>query len=343
MAEVILDIEDITFSIDEESYCWTFNGTLVDMASWVLCEAGNTVTINLGVDQYICLIDSRNMTQEFNQNVYSFSGRSLTSILGEGATPIHNTWDATTTHAIIDELAVSTTDIAIPSPDIRITNWNLPEGLFVSEGETPIALIKKISTAIGGIIYTEGDGTLVIAPKHKTPPPLYDINTVDFSVSDLDDIFTLTESREVKPGYNQVEVTDEPESDGSVISIEQISMDTINLIAHLRVTIFPFVPSIILLTSHNSISIVTSDPIEEELTEVIEIIDGAGSVSRPVLELVSIDWQDVDLGTLNPNGTALSSEIPGTSLVSITYITQYHDCTVTAQDSEQVQVYMEDV
>ena len=97
-----------------------------------------------------------------------------------------------------------------------------------------------------------------------------------------------------------------------------------------------------MFTSHDNITIVTNPiPVVEELTEVVEIVDGSGGVAKPVLALVTVAWQDVDLGVLNTNGTELIPETPGTSLVSITYTTQYHECTVTAIDAEQVQVYME--
>lgn len=336
MAEVVLDIEDLTMSIDEGSYCWNFVGTLADIDSWTLCEAGNTVTITLGTDVYICQIDSRDMTQEFGEDTYSFSGRSITSVYGEGATPLHFTWDATNMHSVINGLI--TTPI-----DIRIPNWNIPADLLVADGETPMSVVNRIAIAVGGILYTTGNGTLVVTPKHTTPPPLYNISTVPYSVSDLDDIFELNETRVLTPGYNQVEVTDEPDSDISIITIEQISLDAINLKAVMKAIVYPFVPNIIVQTSHNNIIInIAATPVVEQLEEVIEIVDGEGSVSKPVLSVVSSDWQDVNLGAFSTNGTSINTVIPGTSLLVITYTTQYHEFTVSASDAEQVQIYMED-
>ena len=282
------------------------------------------------------VIDSRVRKTAFGAGAYSIEGRSPTMELGEGATPVHKTWDTITAHDAIQELAGN-------SAIINIMDWTIPDGVLISEGYNPITIISNIAKAGGGVLYTTGEGVLVVEKDFKIAPPLYDINNTDHVFSDLDDIYEISESREITPGYNSVEVSNEPDTDLSSILIEQLSLDKVTNTARIKIEIFPFVTSVQLNTSHLGMTI-TPDalPVTEELTELVEIIDGSGNVSKPIKTIVSSTYQDNDLGVLDNKGAGLTTHIPGNSLLSIVYITEYHLATVVSLDSEKVQVYTEE-
>ena len=331
-----IDFENINLSIDEDSYCWTFSAQLSNLEGWVLCSAGKDIIITIGSDVYNMKIDSRNRSISFGEDNFSIEGRSITSKYGEGAEPLYNTWGAISTHTLLNEL--------IDSPIINIPLWNLTEDLFVANGETPISLVNLIADAVGGCVYTNSEGILIIDMKYKVAPSLYDINNTDHTVTDLDDIYSISESRIINPGYNQVEVSDEPDSSSNSVSVEVLSKDIINLTAQLKIIIFPFVNTVELKTSHDNVDLPISDtPLYEELTETIEIIDGNGSVSQPVYNIVSTDYQDVDLGNITFNGNDIVTDIKGLTLLNITYNSQYHVINITAQDSELIQIYLEEL
>jgi hypothetical protein len=333
-----IDFDSISISTDESSYCWTLNAQLSNEKSWVFCLPGSTLSITIGTDEYLFIIDTRDSNTSFNNRSYSINARSITSIYGEGADPIHDTWNADTTDNIINGL------ISTPT-EINIESWNLTDDILVAEGDTPIAIVKKISEARGGILYTKGDGTLVVEKKYKQDPPDYNINNYDHTISDLDDIYNITESRTVKPGYNQVEVSDEPDSNNALISItlKEGSVDKLNLTAILIVRIYPFMNYIELVSSHDDVDIPPSDnPIFEEVEEMIEIIDGSGLTSFAVFDILSYSYQDDDMGNIRSDGSTIITEISGTTLLNIKYRTQYHEMRITVQDPEKIQVYMED-
>jgi hypothetical protein len=308
---------------------------LSEEAGWVLCQVGSIVVITLGADNFIIEIDSRDRVTTFGGNQYTINGRSHTSKYGEGAEPVYNTWGATTANAVINSLV--DTPIVIDTLD-----WNFAEDALSSDGETPISIISRIAHAVGGIVYTTCDGILRVVPKYKVAPADYVISSTDYSISDLDDIYSISESRTKKPGYNQVEVTDEPGSSMDVVSIEVTDIDTINFTASVRVTVFPFQPTFDLQSSHNGVTIPPSlTEIEEQLTEIVEIVNGVGSIARPLFTLVSYTYIDADMGILSCNGTAVSTLSKGTTLVEIKYITKYHHFIVTATEAEKTQIYTE--
>ena len=331
-----IDFDSISLSSDDSSYCWTLTAQLSNMESWLECETGSVMAVSVGTDTYLIKIDSRDRSSQFGDNSYSVTGRSITSVYGEGAEPIHDTWEASDMHSIINGLIPTPTTITIP-------NWNIPDDLLISEGEVPISIVKRIAEAAGGIVYTKGDGTLMVVKKHKVSPTDYVTTSVDHIMSDLDDIYSISESRELRPGYNQVEVRDEPDSSKASVSIEQVSIDRVALKSVIKVTVFPFTNLLALNSSHNNVAIPTSTtPIFETITDTIEVVDGAGSVSKPIFDILSSSYQDSNMGAVTFSGTNITTEIAGVTLLKITYRTQYHILTVTAQEAEMVQIYTED-
>lgn len=331
-----IDFDTLNLTQDDASFCWAFTGSLSNLESWSRCSIGSELTIAIGTDNYIVEIDSRDKVTRFGEEDYTISGRSKVALYSDSIGSIYTTWDATTAHAAMSEV--------IPTQlNIGILDWALPSGVLTSDGETPIALVSRIALAAGGIVYTSCDGILNVVPKHKVAPADYDIAFTDHSVSDLDDIYSISETGTKKPGYNQVEVSDEPDNDSSSINIDVISTDTVQLEARVKVAIYPFVPTLTLQSSHDGVTISPSiEELIEELTETIEIIAGAGSTAKPVFSIVAYDYMDADMGLVSFSGSSLKTEIKGTTLVRVVYLTKYHSFTVTATEAESTQIYTEE-
>jgi len=329
-----MKFDNLSFSIDENSYCWSLTGQVSDREQWVLAEVGKEIEVQIGADTYRFIIDTRERVEIFGESSFNVTARSKSSKYGEGSIPLHKTWGNTTTDTVINEL--------IDTPSINIPNWNLANGVLISEGETPIALVTRIANAVGGIVYSDSEGDLYIVPKYKIAPANYDITNVDHVLSDFDDVFELKETKEFKPGYNEVWVSNEPDSNEGSIVISEHEINKVNLTAILKVVVFPFVLSIELLTSRNNVTILPSEIQTETLTEVIEIVDGVGNVSQPVLSIDSHTYLDLDLGTLVFNNTNISSFNKKTSLLEITYVTQFHFVTIQSDIAKDIQVYVEE-
>lgn len=330
----VIGISSASINIDESSFCWSLDATLVDEESWLKCPAGSELTFTLNGDPYVFIVDSRDRTISYGEWGFNISGRSNTSVYGTGALPIYKTWDKVSAYSVFSELVTS--DL-----QIDILDWGLIAGRLVSEGETPIQIVQRLAEANGGIIYTTGSGTLVVAKKYTVPPPDYSIFNTDLTLSSLYDINSLTETKERKPGYNSVEVMDEADTSNTITSISAILIDSVNLVAELKVVLFPFVDTVTLYTSHSGVVLSPSlSPIDEEVIELVEFVDGVGSVSAPIFSIVDEHWQDNYLGDIVFDGTQLKSEVDGNSLLSLTYITQYHKVNLTASEAEALQVYM---
>ncbi|OYT14767.1 MAG: hypothetical protein B7C24_16585 [Bacteroidetes bacterium 4572_77] len=330
-----MEFDSLDFTIDESTYCWSLSGEVSNRDEWVLAEPGLEIEVQIGADTYLFIIDSRERTESFGEQSFKVTARSKTSVFGVGSLPIHKTWGNTTAHDVINEL--------IDDVNISIVNWNLPDGTLSSEGETAIAIVTKIATAAGGIVYTDSVGQLQVVPKYKVEPANYNLSNVDHIFSDMDDMFELTETKELAPGYNQVQISNEPESAENVIQISVHSKDLEALTAVLKVIIFPFVTEVTLLTSRNGVTINPSVTETEEFTETIEIINGVGQVPFPIESIVSSSYLDTDLGNLSTSGITINTIIKGTTLLEVTYITQYHLVSISADTAKIIQLYMEEL
>ena len=334
-----VDVDNIQIEIDEDSYCWAARLNLLNLESFMQAVPGTELLITLGTDEYKFIIDSRNRIQSWGSNTYLLQARSPSSVLGDGALPIYKTWDSISALDALTELAGG---IAF---DFQMIDWIFPDNVLSSEGELPIEIIDRIVRAAGGILSTKKDGSLLMQYKYKQAPPEFDITNVDFTISDLDDIFKLSEERVTKPKYNQVYVSNEPDTDATSIRLEQVEINTVNLTALIRAFVYPFTDSLTLYHSYDAtVNIVPqTNPITQEMDEeVIEIVDGKGSVVNPVFAIVETEYLKEDLGAVSFSNSTISTASLGTSLLRIKYQSQFHDFLVDTNSVKQVQVYTED-
>jgi len=335
-----INLFSLDISSDENTYCISLAADIADMESWMLCEPGLEIEITINTILYNFLIDSRERSLEFGKKRYSISGRSMTAQMGTGyAEPITKTWGATTALAIVDELCTA----ASISYTCSITDWNIPEGLFAVESLFPIQILKKITDAAGAIMQSTPGGDLIIQYAYPVPPPLYETASPDLVISGAENVFSLIETKEIKPKWTAVLVMDEPES-ADQYSIEQISEN--NGIITLAVWAFPFVDEILFDDSYllPSLSIWEDGLTIEEKEEVIEIVQGNGVVSKPVLSVIETSYENsTDLGSVFVDGTKITTATKGQSLLKIKYNTQYFKIRVQNTNLDKVQFFIENV
>ena len=330
-------------SIDIESsenfYCINMVAEVADMANWILCEPGQEIEIEINSVSYRFVLDARERFVEFGSSRLSISGRSKTALLGEGyAEPITKNWPATTALAVADELCMSAGITCI----YLISDWNIPAELLTAESLFPIQILKKIADAAGAILQSTPSGELLIQPLYPVEPPLYGAASPDVVLSGPENIFSLLETRESRPGWNAVLVMDMPDATAQYF-IERVSEE--NGVIILVVYIYPFVDEISFQSSYQSpsLSIWEEGLIIDELEEEIEIIHGAGSTTKPVLSIIDTDYgNSIDLGSVSADGPVIATATKGQSLLRLRYQTQYFKFRVKNTDPEKVQFYFEE-
>ena len=81
----------------------------------------------------------------------------------------------------------------------------------------------------------------------------------------------------------------------------------------------------------------------EELEEEVEIINGNGSTTKPILSIIDTNYgNNIDLGGVSADGSAIATAIKDQSLLRIRYQTQYFKFRIKNTDPEKVQFYFEE-
>ena len=213
--------------------------------------------------------------------------------------------------------------------------------MFAVESLFPIQILKKITDAAGAILQSTPAGELIIQYTYPVPPPSYETAVSDLVISDAENIFSLIETKEIKPKWTAVLVMDEPESTDQY-SIKQLSEH--NGIITLAIWAFPFVDEILFDSSYllPSLSIQDDGLIIEEKEEIIEIVQGSGVVSKPVLSVTETFYENsTDLGNVSIDGIKITTATKGQSLLKIKYNTQYFKIKVQNTNLDKVQFFIE--
>ncbi len=328
-----------TMTQDCDSFCWSLNTTVSEYSDWLLCIPGNHIRIVLDTDIYMFVLDARNRTTSFGVSLLSITGRSPSALLNESEQQLTKTWGQTLVSTVVAELCGS-----VPHT-YDIIDWQLPANVLQVEETTPLAILQRLATTPGGFLYTTTEGTLVLAPLYKVPPPEYDLH-VDAVLNDFDDILEIGEERQLSLGYNQVEVTSDPEV-GTTTSISILDISSATNTVSLRIDVYPFATSVEL--QHSYTDPVTfeqnpGNPLEETNIEIIEILDGVGNVSLPISSIVSSEYIKSNKGLVTFKGASVFTEIDETTLLQVEYTTMYHEITaiVGASDVGSIQFFMED-
>jgi len=253
-------------------------------------------------------------------------------------------------------LAQEMVDVQGITLDYQLPDWDIPSHVISINRETPIEVLRRLTTAIGGIMQTKPDGTLLLISKYPVAVSQWDSQTPS-SIFDIEsDLLNLSYSSQIVDGFNAYAITDQGYSSTSISLEEETINSTTKIIRGFRV---PFDDGEFDLETSGGIDIVidkTINPVEAQIPrtsddeewETIEFVEFTGKTSNPIYEVIDYEWLSDDLGAfqISEDGTLdiidQSSGI-GASLLKLKYKTKYWKWTVTCPHIRQVQFYVPEV
>jgi len=342
--EVTCDGQPITsminINIEQDEGLFHMSGELqlADQAEFLLFrEHESEVEITINDETFFFLPEkTRKSRPETGVNVYIVPLASPTLLLDSPhTTPITGTFSGMA-KSIVENLSGST------AVNWQLVDWFIPSGKLAANSEPPISIIKKIVSAAGGVVQTSPAGVLVCRPEYPVSVNLWSTTEPDIELTDQDDFFSLDPQPELRDGYNEFFVSDQQLTSGGLRKETEKTGDYTALI---RVYQVPWNNTSIVRDYHSGgdwVSLVANGVVEETITEQIEIIEGAGQVSKPCYQELSHEYRQVDLGDLTiTEAGEVTSATAGYSLVIITYITRNWQFVATDYRDEDVQFYAE--
>ena len=241
---------------------------------------------------------------------------------------------AVSAHTVVEEL--------IGDVDWELPDWTIPAGRLLMEGVTPLAAARSVVAAIGGIVESNPDGTVVCRRRHPVSIPDYEQAPVVHQLFDAD---VLASRAQIAParGYNRVILANEDGASGSSADrIEHVADANDANQGTVRAYLATARPVLLTHTGHPATVIASQGEVTRSESEVVEFIEGRASTRYPVTAITRATWQHSDLGAVTVDGQSLVAAVPGYSLLDLTYTTTSLDWRVTLAAAEEVQFILVD-
>lgn len=330
-------IVQATLSCDEESPVWIAQIEVAAVADFALIAIGDAITLTLGLETFALIIDGKTLSRESiadqRCNLTAVSPLALLDAPFAGTTRYYEA------SAIAAESAVEN---LIGPVTWQLPHWVIPAGRLLLENVTPLAAARNIVAAIGGIIESNPEGSVVCRRRHPVSIPQYGTTPPAGSLFDAD---VLSVRSQIAPlrGYNRVTIANEDGATGSgsdriefVADADDPYRGTVR--AYLSVTR----PVVLVHTGHVSTVVASLGTVTRTETETVEFIEGQASTRYPVTAISSSVWQHSALGAVVADGQNLVAATPGYSLLRITYTTTSLDWRVALPVDEEVQFVLVD-
>ena len=330
-------IVEATLSCDEESPVWIARVEIAAITDFAAIRIGDTITLALGLETFLLVVDGKTLSRaSVAEQRMELTAVSPVALLDA---PFAGTIRYYEAGAVSARAAV---EFLIGSVDWQLPDWIIPAGRLMLEGATPLAAARNIVAAIGGIVESNPDGTVVCRRRHPVSIPQYGAATVAHSLFDAD---VMSAQAQIAPmrGYNRVTIANEEGSTGT-------SADRIEYVADAddayRGTVRAYLASaravVLAHTGHPSTVIASLGVVIRTESETVEFIEGQASTRYPVTAIVNLAWQHTGLGDVTISGQSLTATTSGYSLLRITYTTTSLNWRVALPIDEEVQFVLVD-
>jgi hypothetical protein len=330
-------IVEATLSCDEESPVWIARVEIAAITDFAAIGIGDTITLVLGLETFVLVVDGKTLSRtSVAEQRMELTAVSPVALLDS---PFAGTIRYYEAGAVSARAAV---EFLIGSVHWQLPEWIIPAGRLMLEGATPLAAARNIVAAIGGIVESNPDGSVVCRRRHPVSIPQYGAATVAHSLFDAD---VMSAQAQIAPmrGYNRVTIANEEGGTGT-------SSDRIEYVADAddayRGTVRAYLAStravVLAHTGHPSTVIASLGPVTRTESETVEFIEGQASTRYPVTAIVNLAWQHTGLGDVTVLGQSLTATTSGYSLLRITYTTTSLDWRVALPIDEEVQFVLVD-
>lgn len=330
-------IVEATLSCDEESPVWIARVEIAAITDFAAIGIGDTITLVLGLETFVLVVDGKTLSRaSVAEQRMELTAVSPVALLDA---PFAGTIRYYEAGAVSARAAV---EFLIGSVDWQLPDWIIPAGRLMLEGATPLAAARNIVAAIGGIVESNPDGTVVCRRRHPVSIPQYGVAAVAHSLFDAD---VMSAQAQIAPmrGYNRVTIANE--EGGTSTSADRIEYVADADDAY-RGTVRAYLAStravVLAHTGHPSTVIACLGAVTRTETETVEFIEGQASTRHPVTAIVDLAWQHTGLGDVTASGQSLTAATSGYSLLRITYTTTSLDWRVALPIDEEVQFVLVD-
>ncbi len=348
-----MDIDYVSLSLNAgtESYCISAKIQVASEEEFEKCLLFSPVSVTIDGTSYSLFIESKTKEGDVSGYVYNLDCLSETAKLDSPySKPIIKTY---TSPIMASEIVQSMVDIQGISVDYQLIDWEINPMFFSIQGETPLEVIRRIAKAVGGIVQTKPDGTLLLLSEYPISPMNWEESSPVVVFSLATDVIKLSESLLINSGYNAFIITNYGGNEQKSITLQEENVnETTKIIKGFRVP-FSDGPFDLFTSGGYLVQIDKQEYPEEKIIpeaenngsewEIVEFIGGTGKTQFPIYEIIEYQWLIDDLGLVAflEDGTLTVNSLNGTeSLLQIKYKTKYWKWVVKGIPGQYTQFFV---
>jgi hypothetical protein len=333
-----VELLSVDVNASEGQLGWVAHIELKRITDYDLFKANSLFTVTTGGEDYAMLFDGKQKPR---------AGLTDKNALVNGISPcakyatprgakITKTWTAPIlASALAAELFPGT------AIDWRILDWSVPAPRLSAQNEVPASIMQRVLAATGAVLEAAKDGSFIVRYRYPVSVPQYVTHTPDHVYTDADHNFSTNEGVQLAQLVNKIRIMDVATAGFS--DRMEFTPDAADATRGV-LKVWPSPWRETFNVEHTSLPIVSVERVgvrTEQLTETIEIVNGKGSVSKPVFSVDSLTWLYDDLGGVVADSD--SSQLVSTStalfdsLLTITYTTRYVEYNARAYTGAKVQ------
>jgi hypothetical protein len=231
----------------------------------------------------------------------------------------------------------------------QLVDWWIPAYRLAAEKAAPLDVAQQVVSAVGGLIESQPDGSVVCRPRWPVSIPEIESATVDLELSEKY-IYAITESPTQDDLVNRVVIIDQDAAYQDRLEYIPNKLgtedDPYNGILYGYISpwreglrIVTTRPSKITLGTLGEGTRAIGDSNEDFPAETLTFTNRESSTQYPIMDLTSIEWLDENLGsvTFTPYSTTLTSgsvgAYEGHSLAKVQYTTRFLQIPVQCSES----------
>ncbi len=162
-----LEFDDLTISLDVDSFAWEFSARILNSASMDLIRPGASgpVEVEAVVNGHTWrfMVDQYTREQKFPKETWRATGPSVTQLLADPYSPKASRQVETQTNAL--QVAQSVLDLTgfTLEWDLALADYTIPAGVWGYENKTPVEVISELVKASGGLLQPDMEQSKLIA------------------------------------------------------------------------------------------------------------------------------------------------------------------------------------
>lgn len=323
-----IELLEARISADEDSAVWLADLTLARIEDFERMAIGDGIALDLYGEVFSLVIDAKRLSRP--EPALLDLQISAMSPVAAAAQPITEQWlGPINARSAVEDL--------LGPIDWRLPEWDIPAGTLAAGGETPLSVARRIAAAVGGLVESAPDGTLIARLRHPVGPPDYGSATADHIVTeaDLTQVETRLEPKTLQDRF-VIHFGAEASVSDRVEFIRDVGDPQTGIV---RIYPSPWRSVSLAHTGDASVSVTALGEVVREEIEFIEFRYGTGETSYPITRINDFRWQYVDLGavTCTSDSTRINSVTAGYSLLDLRYSTRALEYRVSDPRIEEIQ------